>query len=42
MEEIWPYLDDKQKAPVRDGDDDRRPDWDAAPDDEVPFEIPRD
>ena len=42
MEDIWSYLDDEQKAPVRDGDDDRRVEWDVAPEDEVPFEIPRD
>jgi hypothetical protein len=34
-------IDDETKTPVH-CDDDRRVEWEVAPEDEVPFEIPRD
>ncbi len=42
MEDIRSYIDDEQPTPVRFDEDDRRVEWDAIPEDEVPFEIPRD
>ena len=41
MEDIRPYRIEEDDT-LRDNDDRRRSDWEAAPDDEPSFDIPRD
>jgi hypothetical protein len=42
MDDIRSRIDDEQKVPVRYDEGDCPMEWGAAPEDEVPFEIPRD